>query len=360
MRVLHCPTDVGGHAGGLARAEQKLGIDSTTAVFSRSWLEYSVDIDLALGGRGRLGRLAGRMRFSAKAARGYDVFHFNFGQSLLPAPGGVGIDLPLLRALGKRLFVTFQGCDARQNGYCRDHYAVSCCGGREGDGLCRAADDAGKRRRIRYLARHSRGLFCLNPDLLRVVPGGEFVPYASCDPGSIEPIGPTNGSRVTILHAPTNRAVKGTDEILAAAKELDDRYDIEWLMVENVPHAEAMRLYERADLVIDQLRIGWYGGFAVEMMAMGKPVVCHIRTEDLGPVPPEMARELPLVPATPQDLHEVLAGLAADRARLVEIGARSRRFVERWHDPARIAEAMLRLYRDPARTFWEVFEREAA
>ena len=67
----------------------------------------------------------------------------------------------------------------------------------------------------------------------------------------------------------------------------------------HAPHAEAMKLYAQADLVIDQLLAGWYGGFAVETMAMGKPVVCYIRAEDLQFVPPAMVAELPLIPARP-------------------------------------------------------------
>ena len=35
---------------------------------------------------------------------------------------------------------------------------------------------------------------------------------------------------------------------------------IELLLVENVPFAEAQRMYRRADLLVDQLLVGWYGG----------------------------------------------------------------------------------------------------
>ena len=35
---------------------------------------------------------------------------------------------------------------------------------------------------------------------------------------------------------------------------------IELLLVENVPFAEAQRMYRRADLLVDQLLVGLYGG----------------------------------------------------------------------------------------------------
>jgi glycosyltransferase involved in cell wall biosynthesis len=340
---------------GLARAERALGADSTTAVFYRTWLQYPVDIDLKLSPRSRLARLPGRIRFAAKAIKSYDVFHFNFGQTLLPMLGPLGIDLPLLRRLGKRIFVTFQGGDARP--------VTNTDSADENTGtthrLRRRLSEWARARRVAYLTRYAHKVFCVNPDLLRFVPGAEFVPYASVDPAQIEPSGASDRPRVTIAHAPTDRAVKGTEHVLAAAEKLDGKHEVDWMLVERVPHAEALRRLRTADLVIDQLRVGWYGGFAVEMMAMGKPVVCYIREADLRFVPPAMAAELPIVRATPENLTDVVADLLSDRERIHEIGRRARRYVERWHDPLRIARAMLAIYQNSDRGFWEVFEAGA-
>ena len=46
--------------------------------------------------------------------------------------------------------------------------------------------------------------------------------------------------------------------------------------IEGVPNAEARLRYAAADVVVDQLRIGWYGMFAIESMALAKPVVVHL------------------------------------------------------------------------------------
>ncbi len=48
-------------------------------------------------------------------------------------------------------------------------------------------------------------------------------------------------------------------------------------MVERVPNEEVRRLILDADVVVDQLIIGWYAMFAIEAMASGKPVICHLR-----------------------------------------------------------------------------------
>src|SRR5208337_1045219 len=105
---------------------------------------------------------------------------------------------------------------------------------------------------------------------------------------------------------------------------LQRRHEIRYVEVTRTPHAEAIRLYAQADLVIDQLLAGWYGGFAVEMMAMGKPVVCYIRAEDLRFVPPAMAAELPLIPARPDALEDNLEAAISRRSEWPAWGRRGR------------------------------------
>ena len=95
---------------------------------------------------------------------------------------------------------------------------------------------------------------------------------------------------LTFLHCPTNRRLKGTDHIIQAAEELQaEGYELNLIVLEGLPHdciLEAMRL---ADVVIDQLLIGWYGMVAIEAWALRKPVICHIRPD------------LPDAPACPAD-----------------------------------------------------------
>ena len=65
-----------------------------------------------------------------------------------------------------------------------------------------------------------------------------------------------------------------------------------------------------------------------------------------------MAEELPIVNATGETLVDVVRELLESPARLAEIGRRSRAYVERWHDPKRIAARLLEVYRDPTLRFW--------
>lgn len=79
-------------------------------------------------------------------------------------------------------------------------------------------------------------------------------------------------------------------------------------------------------------------------MALGKPVVCYIREEDLKFIPPLMKKDLPIINANPDNIFEILKGLVEDRGKLNLIGEQSRAYVERWHDPMKIAERMKEAY----------------
>lgn len=370
LRVLHCPDAVGGNAAGLAAAERELGVESTTVVFRPSPYGYDADEVLWADGDGHVLQELKRWRLIARAVRDFDVVHFNFGSTIAPQrvardalPGertkGLGlrawsayavaveqVDLPLLTRVGKAVFVTFQGDDARQSDV-MSRFAVNPCGEAE-PGHYTAGSDENKRRRIARFERHASGIYALNPDLLHVLPArARFLPYAHVDTGSWEPSARAQGDgRPLVLHAPTNREIKGTRFIIEAVERLQaEGIELEFRLVEGVPHAELRELYACADLVVDQLLVGWYGGLAVEAMALETPVVAYLRDADLGLVPPEMREDLPVISADPATIYDVLRELLTTRRReLAEIGRRGREYVRRWHDPLRIATEVVADY----------------
>ncbi|TLY36491.1 MAG: glycosyltransferase family 1 protein, partial [Nitrospirae bacterium] len=83
MRVLHCPTDTGGHAWGLSRAERALGVHSDVMVRRSSWLGFPCDVDLRLRESALPVSVLRLGWFVLRAVRQYDVFHFNWGMSLV-------------------------------------------------------------------------------------------------------------------------------------------------------------------------------------------------------------------------------------------------------------------------------------
>jgi hypothetical protein len=237
--------------------------------------------------------------------------------------------------------MTYQGDDARQGDYCREHFPITHARA-VGPHYYTPESDAIKRTDIARVARHADCIYALNPDLLHVLPGhAQFLPYASVDLSDwrVVPAATDPGRPLTVLHAPSHRGVKGTMHVLEAIERLRaEGVALELLLVEKMSHGQARRAYERADLLVDQLLAGWYGGLAVELMALGKPVVCYLREGDLGHLPPDMRADLPIIQATPQTIYAVLKEWTTiRRGDLVALGHSSRAYVERWHDPLKIA-----------------------
>jgi glycosyltransferase involved in cell wall biosynthesis len=299
-----------------------------------------------------------RVQLLFKALREFDVVHYNYGSTIFPwrrsELGGllrrtaVGLytqltamrDLDLLASLSKPLFVTFQGDDVRQGDYCRAHFAQHWVHEVNAAYYPPGSDDRKRWAVTRFRNRVAK-IYALNPDLLHVLPAGsEFLPYAHVDPREWRPRAPVDsGASIRIVHAPSHREVKGTRYVIDAVSQLKAKgFALDLVLVEGLPRDEARKVYESADLVVDQLLAGWYGGLAVEAMALGKPVVSYIREGDLKFVPEIMRAELPILRATAGTIADVLRALVGLRKEgLRNAGMRSREYVERWHDPRVIA-----------------------
>lgn len=371
-RVLHAPSSVGGNPQALSLALKALGVDSTSLVVSQNYLSYGADVVLHRPGGSFLLREVKRVWAVLFYLPRFDVIHYNAGTTVASA---YGLDFPMagqrdassvlrflyagyLRALQKlelflvtrmrkAVFVTYQGDDARQGDYSLQHFAISIAAQVE-PGYYDAVSDQFKRNNILLLSSVAQGVYAVNPDLLHVLPPqARFVPYSLFFMTDWIPVYSQAEPRpLRIVHAPSHRKVKGTALILKAFANLKDRgYKFDVLLVEGLSNAEARKVYESADLLVDQLFAGWYGGLAVELMALGKPVLVYLRDGDLHFLPPEMRRELPCIQVTADTVEQELQRvLDMPRAALVELGKRSRAYVERWHDPLKIAADIKRDY----------------
>jgi glycosyltransferase involved in cell wall biosynthesis len=322
---------VAGQAYGLSRAERTLGLASDVAVFTPSPYGYGFDIDIGARPTDPLWRqLSRRVAFLRRAVEDYDVFHFNFGQTILSIRrlGHVFDELAWLRRRGKTILFTYQGSDVRPAHHCP-------CMKPE----CRQLDRY-RRRAAQRALRYADRVFYQNPDLRQWLPAASFLPYAAVDPWALQPQPLPDGNELVVVHAPTDRVIKGTRHVVEAVDVLrGEGVAIRLDLVEDVTREVALERLARADVLIDQLVLGWYGTVAVEAMALGRPVMAYIREDE--PEDNPFGAELPVVRTTPGTLVEDLRALAADRERRRKLVVAGRSFVERHHDPVTLARAAL-------------------
>ena len=301
--VLHLG-DIAGVPQELSKAQRRLGWKSDVMSFQPHPFDYGVDIYRPT----KLPfprRYAERMCSLSQVVGDYDVLHFHWS-SLVP----FGFDLPLWKGLGKRIIMHHHGDDIRNKG---EGWLCS----RFADQILVSTPD--------LLAWSSRAVWLPNPIDLNEY---RFI-------GAKEHAG-----TIRIVHAPSLRSTKGTDHVLKALDDLQkEGYDVKLILVENMSHQEALEQYKKADIVVDQLLVGWYGVFAIECMALGKPVLAYIR-KDLC----SFLDDMPLINTSPSSLKEDLKMLIEDASIREDTGSRARKFVENTHSSDKIAKCVINLY----------------
>ena len=338
--ILHAPTNIAGIAGLLARAERDLGYDATSVQYVAHKYDFGTDRTLNLARNSSpIKKVAATGAFALAALKKYDVFHLYFGNTLFPHPYP---DLPLMKALGKKIVFHFCGCEVRRRDITLEKYGVSGCSECVSLVCLKKHHPDPKWADVTLVS---------TPDLLEFVPGAQLMPgpvdLAKWTPRPPRTTPVSVDDPIRVLHAPSDREIKGTRHLLSAVERLKAAgYPVELMLLEGVPHNEVVEYCNRADIAVDQLMIGAYGTVSIEMMAKGVPVVCRIR-EDLRGYYPD---DLPVVTAEPfedgqgPDVYSVLEELARQPESWVELGRRGIEYVTREHEMHRVAERVLPLY----------------
>ena len=310
LRVTLCPVNTAGVPWTNAQALRRRGVDARLVVFERYKLHPEADWSLELPSNkvllGFTHRQAKQWSAFARLLPQTDIFHFHFGLTLVPQ----SLQFPIVKAFGKKSVMHYLGSDIRGKTPAQLAY------GRKADAEIVGSYDA-----------------------IRWVPEAEVIP-PGLDLSRIEPAPPSDRARPLIVHAPSSRRRKGSEHVIAAVEGLDA--DLE--LVEGLHHDEAFERYRAADIVVDQLNAGWYGLFAIEAMALGKPVVTFLHDEALRRTEEAFGTRVPIVSATAETLREAIRPLVADAARRRELGAASRAYVERVHDLEQVTDRLLDLY----------------
>jgi hypothetical protein len=305
VRVTHCPVNTAGVPWQNVQALRRHGVDACLVVFERYRLHPEADWSLDRPASFARQQLA-QWRALAQLLPQTDVFHFYFGLTLVPK----SVQFPILRALGKRSVMHFLGSDIR-----------------------------GKSPAELTWARRAGARIVGSYDALRWVPDAEVVP-PGIELGEYAEHPPSNRGWPLIVHAPSSRRRKGTEHVIAACAQLP--VDLE--IVEGLHHDEARRRYEAADVVVDQLNAGWYGLFAIEAMALGKPVVTFLHEEAVARTEQAFGLRVPVVSATADTLVDALRPLVGSAEQRRRVGAESRAYVERVHDAGRVADRLIEIY----------------
>lgn len=332
MRVLHAPAEIAAQASILARALRGRGVEAHSLAYNPGFPQYRPDEFQPYDTMPVVPRYLGYLSSLLRHAGRYDVYHFHFGRTLIPPHNP---DLPLYHALGGRVVFHHHGCDIRDRGrMLAAHPRSAACA--ECDPFCIPAR---QRKNLAAAGRHADAELVSTPDLLESAPRATHLPVAA-DLADY-PMRPFRRAPRRVVHAPTNRLIKGTRYVEAAYERLRPRFPgVEFLTLERLPWTELRDAMREADVVVDQLFMGWYGMVAVEAMALGKPVLCTIRPDFESRL-----HDCPIVRCTIDDLADRLGAVLSDATDRAALGEAGRAYVAREHAAPVIADRLIALYR---------------
>lgn len=137
-----------------------------------------------------------------------------------------------------------------------------------------------------------------------------------------------------VLHAPSNRRIKGTSHVLQAVERLQrENYQFNFILCENMSNKDVRELLAQSEIVLDQFILPGYGLIAVEAMASGNVV--------LGSAMPtfnKYPKELPIVVTTPSTIYQNLKDLLENPERRLDLANQGRAYVEKYHEYRKVAQ----------------------
>lgn len=135
---------------------------------------------------------------------------------------------------------------------------------------------------------------------------------------------------IRVVHAPSDRNVKGTDQIVSVISKMQkDGYDVYLVLIEGKSNNEVLSEISASDIVIDQLYSDiLLPGISGEAGLHGKPAI--VGGYELGFLKKVLPRDMipPVITCHPNDFENTLKCLVEDARLRVEWGTRLKKFVE--------------------------------
>lgn len=337
LRILQAPRNIASQASDAAAALRRMGHHVEVWEDAPSAFGFPADRNLDYASHDP------RVVWEAvrEAIDRFDVLHFHFGQTLVPR-GWAGLppfwDLPLYRAVGKRVFFTFHGTDVQIRRIQAEVYPWSHLQA----GAAPAEDDRTEKS-LEVIRAYADGMFVVSVNYLHFLPQAHYLPRI-IDLAAWPEQAPAQRDRPVVVHAPSRRSTKGSDIVLAALDDLAaGGVEFDLRLLEGVTHETVRAEVAAADILVDNVIAGSYGLVSMEAMACNRVAVANL-TDDVRRAHPDA----PIVDVDPTTFRDRMAVLIADVEERRRLAALGRAFVARVHDADHIAARLVEAYTAPA------------
>ncbi len=288
-----------------------------------------------------------RVSYFFKILHRYDIWHLNYAEAFFFYP----LNLLILKLWGKKIVVTFRGIDIQtdleflpKSIYYKtasdrwpEYYRIQFSK--------KLTQRFVKKMRRRVFVHFADKIVLTGPFLAgQVARYDDIVTYARDIKKKDNFKLRKKGRKISVLHIPSDPVVKGTAEIARVFKSLSQKFpEHSFRILPTMPREKLLDEMAKADIVVDQIIIGWYGGQAVEAMIQGKIVMAFLNPSYLQLVP--FGREIPIWNTNVWSFEQDLETLIKVFPQICqEWQERSHQFVKKYHDVSKIAHQYLETY----------------
>lgn len=266
-----------------------------------------------------------------------DIFVFIYGSSFFLE---TYLDYPILKLAGKKIVSVFCGCDVRHwSAYNQEFESLGLdvqfksvckeCNQRSACYLTQKLKtvQVAEKYSDLILSHHSLSQLLAKP-YMRAYNPVVLSEYRFNVPARDIPV---------VVHAPTNRSIKGTAQVLAAVERLREegiRFDFK--LIEDTNNSRMREILTDSDIVVDSVSGCAIGLLSLESMATGNAVLSgYLTGSDV------LSVSCPVVNVNPSNIYDELRRLILDKNHRVTLAYAGRQYVETYHDHIAIARQIL-------------------
>ena len=292
--------------------------------------------------------------WSISAIFKYDVFIFLYGRSLFRS----NLDLPILKLLGRTVISNLSFGSETRPPYLDGFTNYNNLGSY--DYLQIAKSSRRKLRLTRFHQKHcsfvigsptSTSQYANKPFINSFILGFPLKLNKNLDELITSCC---NQNQITIVHAPSHKQGKGTQDILRAIDNLKNKgYSISLNLLEGVTNQEVIKAIKKCDLVVDQIYSDTpMAGLASEAASYGKPSVVggnglaylkNFIDKDFWP---------PVQECLPNNIENALEDLILDKKKRLELGFKAKEFISKKRSSIVIAKYFDSLIKNEVPSEW--------
>ena len=372
LKIFHGPQNFSGIGGYLANLQREIGLNSDCRLYQEKSMFKNHHQNLELNKKPIILRPFYTIPFFIQCLFKYNTFHFYAGQTFFI----LGMDLPILKLFRKKILMTYTGSDIRlvnviekeRNKYFQllnfDFISRNTNNKIKNPLLQKIKDyfvfaynhpkfDKRKLRMMKYHNLWVDKFFAIKGNYANasyVIPENKIIKDVYINHLGIGKLEFDANQEITthetplVIHAPTNRSIKGTKYIEETVEKLkNDGYKFEFRLIEDIPNDQVKTIYKNdADIFVDQFLVGDYGTFAIEGMFYGKAVICFLRDDLVKDHYPD----IPIINANIDNAYEVLAELITNKHKRIDSGKKGVQYVQKNFNVEKIRDQITSIYED--------------